>query len=190
MNKVTAAIPTKELTPPPLSPEKPEGKYTPKATQERPVAKEDIPEESIIHIDDDSEPSPLAKMEAQVGRLPMPPPVDNTLIAAGTLLALSQGPPEYIGADPSQHHSPKKKRNGVVGKKLLDRRKAKRSLKLKIQTVAKMHTGPRDVVHSQELVRLAGAVAPLPQLVVEKTNSNPPQPETPAPSLPTENKEQ
>ena len=190
LNKVIAAIPTKELTPPPLSPEKPEGKYTPKETQERPVAKEDIPEESIIRIDDDSEPSPLAKMEVQVDRLPMPPPVDNTLIAAGTLLALSQGPPEYIGADPLQHHSPEKKRNGVAGKKLQDRRKAKRSLKLKIQTVAKMHTGPRDVVHSQELARLAGAVVPLPRLVAEKTNSNPLQPETPAPPLPAENKEQ
>ena len=190
LNKATAATLTEKLTPSPLFPEKPEGKHTLKATQERPVAKEDIPEESIIHIDDDSEPSPLAKMEAQVDRLLMPPPVDNTLIAAGTLLALSQGPPEYIKADSPQHHSPEKKRNGAVGKKLQDRRKAKKPLKLKIQTVAKMHTGPRDVIHSQELVRLAGAVVPLPRLVAEKTNSSPPQPETPAPPLPTENKEQ
>ena len=189
LNKASATL-TEKLTPSPLSPEKPEGKYTLKATQERPVAKEDIPEESIIHIDDDSEPSPLAKMEAQVDRLLMPPPVDNTLIAAGTLLALSQGPPEYSKADSPQHHSPEKKRNCAVGKKLQDRRKAKKPLKLKIQTVAKMHTGPRDVIHSQELVRLAGAVVPLPWLVAEKTNSSPPQPETPAPPLPTENKEQ
>ena len=124
LNKATAATPTEKLTPSPFSPEKPEGKYTPKATQERPVAKEEIPEESIIHINDDSEPSPLAKMEAQVDRLLMPPPVDNTLIAAGTLLALSQGPPEYNKADSPQHHSPEKKRNGAVGKKLQDRRKA------------------------------------------------------------------
>ena len=190
LNKATAATPTEKLTPSPLSPEKPEGKHTLKATQERTVAKEDIPEESIIHIDDDLEPSPLAKMEVQVDRLLMPPPVDNTLIAAGTLLALSQGPPEYIKVDSPQHHSPEKKRNGAVGKKLQDRRKAKKPLKLKIQTVAKMHAGPRDVIHSQELVRLAGAVVPLPWLVAEKTNSNPPQPETPAPPLPTENKEQ
>ena len=154
------------------------------------MAKEEIPEESIIHIDDDSEPSPLAKMEAQVDRLLMPPQVDNTLIAAGTHLSLSQGPPEYIKTDSPQHHSPEKKRNGAVGKKLQDRRKAKKPLKLKIQTVAKMHTGPRDVIHSQELARLAGAVVPLPRLVAEKTNSSPPQPETPAPPLPTENKEQ
>ena len=190
LNKATAATPTETHTPSPLSPEKPEGRYSPKATQERQVAKEEIPEESIIYIDDDSEPSPLAKMEAQVDRLLMPPPVDNTLIAAGTLLALSQGPPEYIKADSPQHHSPEKKENGAVGKKLQDRRKAKKPLKLKIQTVAKMHTGPRDVGNSQELARLAGAVVPLPWLVAEKTNSSPPQPETPAPPLPTENKEQ
>ena len=190
LNKVTAATPTEELTSSPLSLEKPEGEYTPKATQERPMAKEDIPEESIIHIDDDSEPSPLAKLEAQVDRLLMPPPVDNTLIAAGTLLDLSQGLPKYIGASIPQQHSPEKKRNGVADKKLQDRRKTKRSLKLKVQTVAKMHTGPRDVVHTQEFVRLAGAVAPLPRLVAEETNSNPPQPETPAPPLPAENKEQ
>ena len=190
LNKATAAIPTEKLTPSPLYPEKPEGKYTPKATQERPVAKEEIPEESIIHTDDDLEPSPLAKMEVQVDRLLMPPPVDNTLIAAGTLLALSQGPPEYIKADSPQHHSPEKKRNGAVGKKLQDRRKAKKPLKLKIQTVAKMHTGPRYVIHSQELARLAGAVVPLPWLVAERTSSSPPQPETPAPLPLTENKEQ
>ena len=79
-------------------------------------------------------------MEAQVNRLLMPPPVDNTLIAAGTLLALYKGPPEYIEADSPQHHSLERKRNGAVGKKLQDRRKAKKPLKLKIQTVAKMHT--------------------------------------------------
>ena len=190
LNKDTPATLTVKLTPSPLSPEKPEGKYTLETTQERPVAKEEIPEESNIHIDDDSEPSPLAKMEAQVDRLLMPPTVDNTLVAAGTLLALSQGPPEHTKADSPPHHSPGKKSNGAVGKKLQDRRKAKKPLKLKIQTVAKMHTGPRNVVHSQELVRLAGAVTPLPWLVAEKTNSDPPQPETPAPLLPTGNKEQ
>ena len=190
LNKATVATPMGKLTPSPLSPEKPEERCTPKATQEKPVAKEEIPEESIIYIDDDSEPSPLAKMEVQVNRLLMPPPVDNTLIAAGTLLALSQGPLEYIKADSPQHHSPERKRNGVVGKKLQDRRKAKKPLKLKIQTVAKMHTGPRDVSHSQELARLAGTVVPLPWLVTEKTNSSPPQPETPVLLPPTENKEQ
>ena len=190
LNRVTTAAPTEALISSPLSLEKPEGEYTSKATQERPVTKEDIPEESIIHIDDDSEPSPLAKLEAQVDRLLMPPPVDNTLIAARTLLDLSQGPPKHIGASIPQQHSLEKKRNGAAGKRLQDRRKTKKSLKLKVQTVAKMHTGPRGVFRSQEFIRLAGAVAPLPQLVAEETNSNPPQPETPAPPLPANNKEQ
>ena len=128
LNKATAGTLTEKYTPSTLSPEKPEGICTPVATQERPVAKEGIPEEDIIHIDDDSEPSPLAKMEAQVDRLLMPPPVDNTLIAAGTLLALSQVPPKYTKADSPQHHSSEKKRNGAVGKKLQDRRKAKSPL--------------------------------------------------------------
>ena len=61
---------------------------------------------------------------------------------------------------------------------------------MNVQTVAKMHTGPRGVFRSQEFIRLAGAVAPLPRLVAEETNSNPPQPETPAPPLPANNKEQ
>ena len=91
------------------------------------MAKEEIPEESIIYIDDDSEPSSMAKMEAQVDRLLMPPPVDNTLIAVGTLIALSQRPPEYIKADSPQHCSPEKKKNGAVGKKLQDREESKKA---------------------------------------------------------------
>ena len=71
-----------------------------KEKPEGPVTKKEVPEESIIYIDDDLESSPLAKMEAQVDKLKMPPPVDNTLIAAGTLLALSQGLPEYTEAGP------------------------------------------------------------------------------------------
>ena len=147
------------------------------------MAKEEVPEGSIIYIDDDLEPSPLAKIEAQIDKLKMPPPVDNTLIAAGTLLALSQGSLEYTEANSQQCHSPERRRNGVVGKKLQDRRKARKPLKLKVQTVAKMCTGPRDVRHSQELARLASAVVPLPRLetVADDTNSSPPWPETPAP---------
>ena len=122
-------------------------------------------------------------MEAQVDKLKMPPPVDNTLIAAGTLLAISQGPLAYTKADLQRRQSPERRRSGVVGKKLQDRRKARKPLKLDIQAVAKMRTGPRDVCHSQELARLASAVVPLQQLdtVADDTNSNTPRPETPAP---------
>ena len=80
--------------------EKLEGRCPPEATQDGPVTMKEVPEEGIIYIDDDLEPSPLAKMEAQVDKLKMPPPVDNTLIAAGTLLALSQGSLEYTEAGP------------------------------------------------------------------------------------------
>ena len=175
----------KNLPPPLLSSDKgkPGKRSTPEATQEGPMAKEEVPEESIIYIDDDLEPSPLAQMKAQVDKLKMPPPVDNTLIAAGTLLAISQGPLVYTKADQQPHQSLERRRSGVVGKKLQDRRKARKPLKLDIQAVAKMHTGPRNVHCSQELARLASAVVPLQQLdtAADDTNSNTPRPETPAP---------
>ena len=156
---------------------KPGKRSTPEATQEGPVAKEEVPEESIIYIDDDLEPSPLAKMEAQVDKLKMPPPVDNTLITAGTLLAISQGPLVYTKADLQPRQSPERRRSGVIGKKPQDRGKARKPLKLDIQAVAKMRTRSRNVHHSQELARLASAVVPLQQLdtAADDTNSNPPQ---------------
>ena len=100
LNKKATAVLIENLLPSPLSSdkEKPEGRHTPEATWEGLVTKEEVPEESIIYIHNDLEPSPLAKMEAQVDKLKMPPPVDNTLIAAGTL-ALSQGSLEYTEAD-------------------------------------------------------------------------------------------
>ena len=174
-----------ELPPSPLSSdkEKPEKRSTPEATQEGPVAKEQVPEESIIYIDDDLEPSPLAKLEVQVDKLLMPPPAADALVAAGTLLAISQGPLVLTKADQQPHQSLEKRRSGAVGKKLQDRRKARKPLKLDIQAVAKMHTGPRNVHRSQELARLASAVVPLQQLdiVADDTNGKTPRPETPAP---------
>ena len=184
MDKKATAVLVENLPPSLLSSdkEKPGKRSTPEATQEGPVAKEEVPEESIIYIDDDLEPSPLAKMEAQVDKLKMPPPVDNTLIAAGTLLAISQGPLVLTKADQQPRQS-LEKRSGTVVKKLQDRRKARKPLKLDIQAVAKMHTRPRNVHHSQELARLASAVVPLQQLdtATDDTNSNTPRAETPAP---------
>ena len=185
LDKKATVVPVENLPPPLLSSDKgkPGKRSTPEATQEGPVAKEEVPEESVIYIDDDLEPSPLAKMEVQVDKLKMPPPVDNTLIAAGTLLAISQEPLVYTKADQQPRQSPERRRSGVVGKKLQDRRKARTPLKLDIQAVAKMCTGPRNVHHSQELARLASAVVPLQQLDIaaDDTNSNPPRPETSAP---------
>ena len=109
--------------------------------------------------------------------------MDNTLIAAGTLLAISQGPLVLTKADQQPHQSLEKRRSGAVGKKPQDRRKARKPLKLDIQAVAKMPTRPRNVHRSQELARLACAMVPLQQLdiVADDTNGNTPSPETPAP---------
>ena len=101
LNKEATVILAENLPPPLLSSdkEKLEKRHTPEVTWEGPVAKEEVPEESIMYIDDDLEPSPLAKMEVQIDKLKMPPPVDNTSIAAGILLAISQGPLAYTKAD-------------------------------------------------------------------------------------------
>ena len=183
LDKKATVVLIENLPPPLLSFDKgkPGKRSTPEVTQEGLVAREEVPEESVIYIDDDLEPSPLAKMEAQVDKLKMPPPVDNTLIAAGTLLAISQGPLVYTKADQQPHQFPERRRSGAIGKKLLDRRKARKPLKLDIQAVAKMCTGPRNVHRSQELARLASAVVPLQQLdtAADDTNSNPSRPETP-----------
>ena len=172
------------LPPPLLSSDqgKPGKRSTPEATQEGLVAKEKVPEESVIYIDDDLEPSPLAKMEVQVDKLKMLPPVDNTLIAAGTLLAISQGPLVLTKPDQQPHQSPEKRRSGAVGRKTQDKRKARKPLKLDIQAIAKMHTRPRNVHRSQGLAKLANAVASLQQLDTadDDTNGNFPRPETPA----------
>ena len=51
------------LLPLPLDKGKPGKKSTPEAAQEGPVSKEEVPEESLIYIDDDVELSPLAKIK-------------------------------------------------------------------------------------------------------------------------------
>ena len=165
-------------SPLPLDKGKPGKKSTPEAAQEGPVSKEEVPEESIIYIDDDAEPSPLTKIKNQVDKTLMPPPVDNTLTAAGTLLDLSQGLLVPTKADQQPHQ----RRSGAVSKKCQDKRKIKKPLKLDVQAVAKMHTGPRNTHRSQELARLASAVVPLEQLNIrEDTHGNISRPETPAP---------
>ena len=131
----------------------------------------------------------MAKLEAQVDRLLMPPPLDNTLIAAGTLLDISQGPQAFTKKDKQlQQLSPKKGRSGTTGRKLQNRRKAKRPLKLGLQPMAKMHMGPRDEHHSQELAKMARAMVPLQQweTAADDINGNIPRPETPGPPRSTQ----
>ena len=45
------------------------------------ICPEEVPEEQIIYIDDDVDPTPLQLLESQVDSLLMPPPSDMTLMA-------------------------------------------------------------------------------------------------------------
>ena len=51
----------------------------------------EIPEEQIIYIDDDAEPTPLQLLEKQVDSLLMPPPVDTTPMAQKAYRSLGRG---------------------------------------------------------------------------------------------------
>ena len=51
------------------------------AAPEANIEAEEVPEEQIIYIDDNADPSPLSLFERQVDCLLMPPPVDTTPIA-------------------------------------------------------------------------------------------------------------
>ena len=52
---------------------------------------EEVPEEQIIYIDDDVDPSPLQLLERQVDSLLMPPPSDTTPVAQKTSRSLGRG---------------------------------------------------------------------------------------------------
>ena len=153
---------------------------SPEAVLEGPISKEEVPEENIIYIDDDGEPSPLTKLKNQVDRMLGPLPIDNTLTKTGTLPDLSQGlsKPTRTGQQPYQG------RSSIMSKKLQERRKVGKPLMLDMQAVAKMHMGPRNMHRSQELARLASAVVPLEWLNIrEDAKGNIPRPETPAPKI-------
>ena len=55
---------------------------------------------------------------------------------------------------------------GTVKKRTLQERRNTKALKLKIHKVAKMHTGPVDALHTQELVKLTSVVVPLQRLKI------------------------
>ena len=116
---------------------------------------EEVPEEQIIYIDDDTDPAPLQLLERQADSLLMPPPSDTTPMA--------QKAPKSPGRDHQLPRMPKRRRcsPGTTRKKTLQERRNGKSLKLKVSTVAKMHTGPVDNHHAQELAKLTSAVVPL-----------------------------
>ena len=143
---------------------------------------EAVPEEQIIYIDDDADPSPLSLLERQVDHLLMPPPTDTTPIAQRAPLPprRDQQPPKV----PERRRHPP----SAAGKKTLQERRKGKPLKLNIHTVAKMHNGLAEVHCAQELARLASAMVPLQRLNIQedthvKVPKTTPESETPTSPL-------
>ena len=149
------------------------------AASEANMEVEEVPEEQIIYISNDADPSPLSLLERQVDHLLMPPPADTTPIA--------QRPPLPPGMD---QQTPKvlemrKHPSGAVGKKTLQERRKGKPLKLNICTVAKMLARPVEVHWTQKLARLASTIVPLQKLnIQEDTHVKVPK-TTPEPKMPT-----
>ena len=100
------------------------------------VHQEKVPEEQIIYIDDDMDPSPLQLLEKQVDSLLMPPPADCAPKARKTPRSLGQGLQLSRMSD-DEEQSP-----GALKKRTLQERRNTKTLKLKMHKVVKMHTGP------------------------------------------------
>ena len=136
-----------------------------------------MPEEQIIYIDDDVDPTPLQLLESQVDSLLMPPPSDTTPMAQKSL-----------GRDQLSRMLERRKCSpGNTRKKTLQQRQNAKSLKLKVSPVAKLSTEPVDTHRAQELVKLTSVVVPLQRLKIQddsllEDQKNKPEAEAPAPS--------
>ena len=116
-----------------------------------PLATQEIPEDEIIYIEDDSEdPAPIKQLTHQADKILMPPPVDNTLVSRKTVPL------------PVKDEYNQRKRG------LASRRKAK-PLKLQVRQVARMRTSPVDHQHAQLMTQLTSAVVPLKKLQISET---------------------
>ena len=142
------------------------------------VYQEKVPEEQIIYIDDDRDPSPLQLLEKQVDRVP--PPADCASKAWKTPRSLGQGLQLSRMSD-DEEQSP-----GTVKKRTLQERRNTKTLKLKMHKVVKMHTGPVNTLRTQELIKLTSVVIPLQRLKIQddpvmKTQEDQSETKTPAP---------
>ena len=126
---------------------------------------EEVPEEQIIYVDDDADPYPLSLLKRQINLLLMPPPTDTTPIA--------QKAPKSPSRDCQLLKILEKRRcsPGTTGKKTLKERWKGKPLKLKVYTVAKMHTRLVEAHHTQELAKLTSAVVPLQRLKIQDDTS-------------------
>ena len=135
-----------------------------------------MPEEQIIYIDDDVDPTPLQLLKSQVDSLLMPPPSDTNPMAQKSL-----------GRDQLSRMPERRKCSpGDTRKKTLQERRNAKSLKLKVSPVATMHTRPVDTLCTQDLVKLTSAVVPLQRLKIQddsllEDQKNKPEAEAPAP---------
>ena len=144
------------------------------------ICQEKVPEEQIIYIDDDRDPSPLQLLEKQVDSLLMLPPADCAPKARKTPRSLGQGLQLSKMSD-NEEQSP-----GAVKKRMLQGGRNAKPLKLKTYKVAKMCTGPVDTLRTQELIKLTSAVVPLQRLKIQddpvmKTQEDQSETKTPAP---------
>ena len=120
-------------------------------TSEAPLTTQEIPEDEIIYIEDDSEdPVPIKQLTHHADTILIPPPVDTTLVSRKTVPL------------PTNDQQNQRKRG------LASRRKAK-PLKLQVHQVARMHTGPVDHQHTQLMIQLTSAVVPLKKLQITET---------------------
>ena len=118
---------------------------------EAPLATQEIPEDEIIYIEDDSEDlAPVNLLTHHADKILMPPPVDTTLVSRKTVPL------------PTNDQQNQRKRG------LASRRKAK-PLKLQVCQVARMHTGPVDHQRAQLMTQLTSTVVPLKKLQISET---------------------
>ena len=121
----------------------------------------EVPEEQIIYIDDDAEPTPLQLLEKQVDSLLMPPPVDTAPVAQKDHRSLGRGVQLFKVAE-EEAPSP-----GTPKKRSLQERRKTKALKLKIYKVAKMRMGPTNVDRAPELAKVTSAIVPLQWLRIQ-----------------------
>ena len=145
------------------------------------VCQEKVPEEQVIYIDDDRDPSPLQLLKREVDSLLMPPPAESAPKARKTYRSLGQGL-QLTRMSEDEEQSP-----GTVKKRTLQERRNNKALKLKIHKVAKMCTGPTDTLRTQELIKLTSVVVPLQRLKIQddpvvKTPEDQSEAKMPAPS--------
>ena len=120
-------------------------------TSEAPLTTQEIPEDEIIYIDDDSEdPAPIKQLTHHADKILVPPPVDITLVSR-----------ETVPLPVNDQHNQRKRG-------LASRRKAK-PLKLQVRQVARMRTGPVDHQCVQLMTQLTSAVVPLKKLQISET---------------------